>query len=219
MTSKNTLYTRDEYQQLIFGALRPETYGFGGRIRTLPPAIFRPVPRWTGKQVISTILLNVTPPHAQGLNMNAKARVGAKYWGEQHKEEEVVVVRDGELLTGVLDKSQIGASAYGLVHAVYEIYGAETAGRLLSIFSRLFTMWLQHNAFSCRMDDLLLSADGEPSGVSCSWREHSMVSRRRWATSVSVMKTSMRLRHSTICACVSRKCCEMTTSWRPSMQR
>lgn len=161
MTSKNTLYTRDEYQQLIFGALRPETYGFGGRIRTLPPAIFRPVPRWTGKQVISTILLNVTPPHAQGLNMNAKARVGAKYWGEQHKEEEVVVVRDGELLTGVLDKSQIGASAYGLVHAVYEIYGAETAGRLLSIFSRLFTMWLQHNAFSCRMDDLLLSADGD----------------------------------------------------------
>ena len=121
MTSKNTLYTRDEYQQLIFGALRPETYGIGGRIRTLPPAIFRPVPRWTGKQVISTILLNVTPPHAQGLNMNAKARVGAKYWGEQHKEEEVVVVRDGELLTGVLDKSQIGASAYGLVHEVYEL--------------------------------------------------------------------------------------------------
>lgn len=161
MTSKNTLYTRDEYQQLIFGALRPETYGFGGRIRTLPPAIFRPLPRWTGKQVISTILLNVTPPHAQGLNLDAKARVGAKYWGEQHKDEEVVVVRDGELLTGVLDKSQIGASAYGLVHAVYEIYGAETAGRLLSIFSRLFTMWLQHNAFSCRMDDLLLSADGD----------------------------------------------------------
>ena len=73
--------------------------------------------------------------------MDAKARVGAKYWGEQHKEEEMVVVRDGELLTGVLDKSQIGASAYGLVHAVYEIYGAESAGRLLSIFSRLFTMW------------------------------------------------------------------------------
>ena len=44
---------------------------------------------------------------------------------------------------------------------MYEIYGAETAGRLLSIFSRLFTMWLQHNAFSCRMDDLLLSADGD----------------------------------------------------------
>ena len=161
MTCKNTLYTRDEYQQFIFGAIRPEAYGQGGRIRTLPPAILKPEPRWTGKQVISTILCNVTPPHAQGLNMDAKARVGAKYWGEQHKEEEMVVVRDGELLTGVLDKSQIGASAYGLVHAVYEIYGAESAGRLLSIFSRLFTMWLQHNAFSCRMDDLVLSSEGD----------------------------------------------------------
>ncbi|WFD23928.1 DNA-directed RNA polymerase [Malassezia equina] len=161
MTCKNTMYTRDEYQQLLYGALRPESYGITGRLRTLPPAIIKPVPRWTGKQVISTVLLNVTPSHAQGLNLDAKARVGAKYWGAEHAAEEMVVVRDGELLTGVLDKSQVGASAYGLVHAVYEIYGPESAGRLLSIFSRLFTMWLQHNAFSCRMDDLLLSAAGD----------------------------------------------------------
>ncbi|WFD27804.1 DNA-directed RNA polymerase [Malassezia nana] len=161
MTCKNTMYTRDEYQQLLYGALRPEIYGLTRRVRTLPPAIWKPVPRWTGKQVISTILLNVTPAHAQGLNLDAKARVGAKYWGAEHAAEEMVVVRDGELLTGVLDKSQIGASAYGLVHAVYEIYGPESAGRLLSILSRLFTLWLQHNAFSCRMDDLLLSASGD----------------------------------------------------------
>ncbi|KAL4399092.1 DNA-directed 5'-3' RNA polymerase [Malassezia pachydermatis] len=161
MTCKNTLYTREEYQQFLFNALRPETYNQSGRIKTLPPAIYKPVPRWTGKQVISTILLNVTPSHAQGLNFDAKAKVGAKFWGAAHKDEETVVVRDGELLTGVLDKSQIGASAYGLVHAVYEIYGSESAGRLLSILSRLFTMWLQHNAFSCRMDDLLLSAEGD----------------------------------------------------------
>lgn len=161
MTSKNTLYTRDEYQQLIFGALRPETYGFAGRVQTLPPAIYKPAPRWTGKQVVSTILLNIKPAHVPGLNLDAKSKIGARYWGESHKDEEIVVVRDGDLLTGVLDKSQIGASAFGLVHAVYEIYGAESAGRLLSIFSRLFTQWLQANAFSCRMDDLLLSAAGD----------------------------------------------------------
>lgn len=161
MTCKNTLYTRDEYNQLLFGALRPENYGVGGRIETLPPALFKPVPRWTGKQVISTILKNLRPAHAVGLYLNSKARVGAKFWGKEHKEEEMVVIDDGEMLTGVLDKSQIGASAYGLVHAVYEIYGAEFAGRLLSILSRLFTLWLQHNAFSCRMDDLLLSGTGD----------------------------------------------------------
>ena len=160
MTCKDTLYTRDEYQQLLYGALRPETYGTG-RVATLPPAVWRPVARWTGKQVISTILHNVCPAHMAQLNLTSKARVAGRYWGASHADEEAVVVRDGELLTGVLDKSQIGASAFGLVHSVYEIYGAEYAGRLLSIFSRLFTMWLHHNAFSCRMDDLVLSEAGD----------------------------------------------------------
>ncbi|PKI82389.1 hypothetical protein MVES_003713 [Malassezia vespertilionis] len=161
MTSKNTLYTREEYSQFVFGALRPENYGIAGRIAMLPPAILKPQRLWTGKQVISTILLNVKPPHVPGLNLDSKAKVAGRYWGPSHKEEEIVRVRDGEMLTGVLDKAQIGASAYGLIHSVYEIFGAENAGRMLSILSRLFTAWLQHNAFSCRMDDLLLSAEGD----------------------------------------------------------
>ena len=38
---------------------------------------------------------------------------------------------DGELLCGVLDKAAFGATDYGLVHSVYELYGADVAGRLL----------------------------------------------------------------------------------------
>ena len=67
---------------------------------------------------------------------------------------------DGDVLTGVLDKSQVGASAYGLVHAVQELYGPDVAGRLLGILSRLFTKFLQHRAFTCRMDDLVLTDAG-----------------------------------------------------------
>lgn len=162
MTSKNTLYSREEYQQMLYGALRPENnYSGGGRVRTLPPAIFKPQALWTGKQVISTILLNIKPEKDEGLNMSSKSKVNGKLWGKGNEEEGTVNFRDGELLTGILDKSQFGASAYGLVHAVYEIYGAEIAGKLLSIFSRLFTKWLQSNAFTCRMDDLLLSERGD----------------------------------------------------------
>lgn len=162
MTSKNTLLTRAEYQQLIYGALRTEDdYLPYDRIQTLPPAILRPQPRWTGKQVISTILLNLKPANAAGLNVKSKAKVGGKYWGKAHALEQDVIFDDGELLSGVLDKNQIGASAYGVVHAVYELYGAESAGKLLSIFSRLFTKWLQHCAFTCRMDDLILSTKGD----------------------------------------------------------
>lgn len=161
MTCKNALFSREEYDQLLFGSLRPENYGITGRIATVPPALQKPVARWTGKQIISTIMLNLKPANAVGLYLHSKAKVGSRFWGAGNKEEETVIFDDGEMLTGVLDKSQIGASAYGLVHAVHEIYGPETAGRLLSILSRLFTMWLQHNGFSCRMDDLLLSTHGD----------------------------------------------------------
>lgn len=67
---------------------------------------------------------------------------------------------DGELLYGVLDKSSFGATEYGLVHSVYELYGATIAGKLLGILSRLFTKFLQHRAFTCRMDDLTLTPEG-----------------------------------------------------------
>ena len=68
---------------------------------------------------------------------------------------------DGELLCGVLDKAAFGASDYGLVHSVYELYGADIAGKLLGILSRLFTKFLQHRAFTCRMDDLMLTLEGD----------------------------------------------------------
>ena len=61
-------------------------------------------------------------------------------------------------MRGVLDKPQFGAASYG---SVYEIYCAETTGRLLGILSRLFTKCLQHRAFTCRMDDPALTPAGE----------------------------------------------------------
>ena len=75
--------------------------------------------------------------------------------------EEMTIFLDGHLITGVLDKSQFGASDYGLVHSVHELYGPMIANRLLGVLSRLLTKYLQHYAFSCRMDDLILTAEGE----------------------------------------------------------
>ncbi|KAK4705314.1 DNA-directed RNA polymerase I subunit RPA1, partial [Phenoliferia sp. Uapishka_3] len=160
LTNIDTFFTRQEYYQLIYGALRTEdNYTGEGMIKTLPPAIWKPVPMWTGKQVISTILKNITPPEANGINFSCKAKTPGSSWGV-HTVEETVLFVDGELLTGVLDKAQIGASPYGLVHSVHELYGAESAGKLLSILSRLLTKFLQNRAFTCRMDDLLLTEKG-----------------------------------------------------------
>ena len=77
-----------------------------------------------------------------------KRKVGE---GEKEKEEErkkdiselVLYVRGNELIKGMIDKAQFGN--YSIVHTVHEFYGADTAGILLSTFSRLFTLFLQVN--------------------------------------------------------------------------
>jgi len=104
--------------------------------------------------------LNITPTNAEGVNLEAKSKVPGHLWGKGSSEDRVIFM-DGELLCGVLDKSAFGASDYGLVHSVYELYGAETAGQLLGILSRLFTKFLQHRAFTCRMDDLALTPQAD----------------------------------------------------------
>ena len=115
---------------------------------------------------MSTILTNLTPSNAKGLNLTSRNKIQNSLWGRDNSSdpamsEENVVFLDGHLICGVLDKSQYGASAYGLIHSVHELYGPMIANRLLGVLSRLLTKFLQHVAFSCRMDDLILTAKGE----------------------------------------------------------
>ncbi|KAK9452749.1 hypothetical protein V1511DRAFT_519383 [Dipodascopsis uninucleata] len=160
MTNKDTMLSRDEYHQLIYGAIRPEDgHTTTARILTVSPAIIKPVPMWTGKQVITTILLNIKPLDRPGLNLVSRDKIDNKYWGPGSQENNVIF-KNGEFLCGILDKSQFGATEFGLVHSVYEIYGGDVAGKLLSILGRLFTKYVQFTGFTCGMDDLRLTNDG-----------------------------------------------------------
>jgi len=132
LTSKDTFLTKELYQQLVYVGLRELVEEDQlPRIKTLPPAIIKPLPRWTGKQVISTILKNIVNKEEEykennitGMNLNSKSKLSAKEWGMLGQEEGEVVIRDNELLQGTLDKAQFGASEFGMVHSFYEIYGS-----------------------------------------------------------------------------------------------
>lgn len=52
MTCQDAFFSREEYFQLLYGALRPEQDPYS-RLLTLPPAIWKPRPLWTGKQIVS----------------------------------------------------------------------------------------------------------------------------------------------------------------------
>ncbi|WYZ37417.1 hypothetical protein EsH8_II_000923 [Colletotrichum jinshuiense] len=162
LCNKDTFFDRDAYQQLIYSALRPESgHILGERIELIPPAVIKPTPRWTGKQVISTILKNIKPPNGEGLWMTGKSQVKGEQWGKGHVEEGTVMFQDGQFLSGILDKAHLGPSSGGLVHSIHEIYGPAVAGKLLSGMGRLLTRYLNMRAFTCGMDDLRLTSEGE----------------------------------------------------------
>uniref|UniRef100_A0A0E0Q035 DNA-directed RNA polymerase subunit n=1 Tax=Oryza rufipogon TaxID=4529 RepID=A0A0E0Q035_ORYRU len=180
LTKLDTFLSREEYNQLVYGSVLSSTRRsgqFGKKISIImdddalepvPPAIWKPKPLWTGKQVITTILNHVTkgrPP----FTVEKKGRIEKEYLipeernGDKVKtinpSEQVLYVHDNELIKGMIDKAQFGN--YGIVHTVHELYGPETAGVLLSSFSRLFTMVLQLHGFTCGVDDLLLSQESD----------------------------------------------------------
>ncbi|KAH3675120.1 hypothetical protein WICMUC_002776 [Wickerhamomyces mucosus] len=160
ITNKDSFFTREEYQQYVYSCVRPE-HGHSTRTKlvTVPPAIIKPQALWTGKQIITTVLLNITPVNMPGINLLSKNKIKNDYWGDGSKENEVLF-KDGELLCGILDKSQYGASQYGIVHSLHEVYGPTVAGKALSVLGRLFTNYIQNTAFTCGMDDLRLTDEG-----------------------------------------------------------
>ncbi|KAL5596412.1 hypothetical protein BROUX41_006707 [Berkeleyomyces rouxiae] len=162
LCSKDTFFGRGDYQQLVYAALRPEHgHILGDRLELVPPAVLKPFPRWTGKQVVTTILKNIKPPNCGGLWMTGKTQLKAAQWGVGGEDEALVRFIDGEFISGILDKSQLGPSSGGMIHAIHEVYGASIAGKTLSAFGRLLTRYLHMRAFSCGMDDLRLTEQGE----------------------------------------------------------
>ncbi|KIW03140.1 uncharacterized protein PV09_05782 [Verruconis gallopava] len=161
LTNKDVFYTREEYQQLIYSAIRPESnHTTSDRLILLTPAIIKPEPRWTGKQVISTVLRNIQPKHLEPLNLTGRSQTSKDLWGPGSEEQDVIF-KHGELLCGIMDKAQIGPAGGSIVNAVYEAYGETAAGKLLSILGRLLTKVLHMRAHSCGVEDLILTKAGD----------------------------------------------------------
>ena len=167
LTNRDTFFNRDDYYQLLYACLRPENHHTtSGKIGTVRPAVVKPRAMWTGKQLITSLLKNITPVTHEGLTLTGKSQTTGDRWeGElgrnKDDKEDKVIFQDGVLLCGILDKAHLGPSGGGFVHSVYEAYGHTVAGKLLSVLGRLLTKFLHMRAFTCGMDDLVLTEKGE----------------------------------------------------------
>jgi DNA-directed RNA polymerase I subunit RPA1 len=175
LTKRDTFLPRADVMQLLMCALG-SGLGLGPKQKVAPlppPAILKPAPLWTGKQVI-THLLKHLHPNARRISMQAKTKTPASLWGASMPgdaaaaaDDGEVIVRDGELLVGVLDKAAFGSTEFGLVHAVHEVLGGEATGRLLTQLGQLFNGCLKMQGVTCGIGDLLLTpaADAERSAL------------------------------------------------------
>lgn len=168
LTVRGKFFNKYDYQQLVFQALSYKT----SDIKLLPPAIIKPRMLWSGKQILSTVFLNVIPEGSVPINLTSTSKISAKSWqtrptgkwiyggtkldGDDMTEAQVII-RHGELLVGVLDKTHYGATPYGLVHCMYELYGGTYATRLLSSLAKLFTCFLQREGFTLGVRDILVT--------------------------------------------------------------
>ncbi|CAD7946868.1 unnamed protein product [Amoebophrya sp. A120] len=131
-----------------------------------PPCIIHPEEKWSGKQAFSILLKNLIQLHngKQQVFHTSKCKTPGDMWNgvfDKNKEEEQILIRNSELLRGVLDKSEFGASAGGLTHLCYEVFGPKMAGAVLSTFARVFTAYLQTRGFTCAMIDALVEKPAE----------------------------------------------------------
>lgn len=161
MTIRGRFFTRREYMYFVYQALS----SIDRDIKTVPPAIIKPVMLWSGKQIITTLIINLTPPNRKTfINLISKSKLEQKCWMNPNNYEYPdllsdfnFIVRNGNLLSGILDKNHIGASTYSLIHCFFELYGGKYSAQLLSAFSKLFTVYLQFDAFTLGVEDILVT--------------------------------------------------------------
>lgn len=171
---KDTFLEKWEFQQLLFAGLSSlsglEVIPSDVDMKLIPPAMVKPRELWTGKQLFSALLQHLRygsdgDPNSKemlpGISLERKTKTPGNAFGESMMEHKVLI-RDGELLRGVLDKAAYGATDFSLVHAVYEAYGPRKAGLLLNALGRLCTAYIQYySGHSCRMEDLILTSDAD----------------------------------------------------------
>lgn len=172
LSYRGEFFTKSDYQNLVFGAI-----SFTNKpIKFLKPSIIKPVNLWSGKQVISTIILNLIPEdkHPPTIKIASKIKpsilisikpheytAGGKIKPDELCESQVII-RNGELLVGLFDKSNIGNTSYGLIHTSYELYGGEISTALLTAFARLANNYLQSKCgFTLGIYDILITKSSD----------------------------------------------------------
>jgi DNA-directed RNA polymerase subunit A' len=143
LTHKSTLLTRDHAQQLLATA---------GLMKDLPkPAVKEAgVEYWTGKQIFSMFL-------PKGLNLTFKAKICENCVRCKNEDCDIdgyVVIRDGQLIRGVIDARAYKAlDRCEVLDRIVKDYGTNAAREFLDHVTRLAIAMAAMSGFTTGIDD------------------------------------------------------------------
>ena len=145
MTKRDTFIPKDLFFNTLMWIKR-----WDGRIPV--PAILKPVPLWTGKQVFSIIIPN--------LNYKGKTSQGPPKDDDGNDEpntflqyDDKVLIHDGELIHGVIDKKSVGSSSGGLIHLSYLEHGSDACRDFMDSLQVVVNYWILNVSLSVGVKD------------------------------------------------------------------
>ncbi|KAK3090302.1 hypothetical protein FSP39_010768 [Pinctada imbricata] len=151
ITQKDVFLDRARACQLISAMLSQRDTAM--KIDLPPPAIFKPVKLWTGKQIFSVLL---RPNKKDPVMVNLRTR-GKNYSSNEDLcvNDSFVVVRNSELLCGAMDKGTLGSgSKNNIFYIILRDFGEQKAADTLSRLARLCPAYLSHRGFSIGIGDV-----------------------------------------------------------------
>jgi len=145
-TRKTTLLTKEDVSRLLL------TAGYQGPVPE--PEIKKPEPKWTGKQIFSLFI-------PKDLNYAFKATTCIacpKCMRDDCEYDAYVIIKEGVLKSGVIDKNAIGAEqSETLLHRIIKDYGPAEGRRFLNNICRLLNLFMTMRGFTYSFDELELS--------------------------------------------------------------
>ena len=151
LTQRETFLTRAQIMQMVMPIKYP-------LFTLLPqPAILKPIPLWTGKQLFSLLFpvfslsMVVRSGTADGVHVHTEGSLDVL--------ERCVVISKGELCAGSLCKKTMGTSAGGIIHLLVKDFDNETAARFIGDAQRVLVEFMQLRGFSVGVGDCLMQTD------------------------------------------------------------
>ncbi|KAF8584960.1 beta and beta-prime subunits of DNA dependent RNA-polymerase [Ramaria rubella] len=112
---------------------------------TVPiPAIVKPKPLWTGKQLLSMCI-----PRGINISRNPDDRTTNPVL------DDGMLIENGDIIYGIVEKKTVGASQGGLIHVVFREKGPEACVGLFTGLQMVVNFWLFHNGFSIGIGDTI----------------------------------------------------------------